>query len=293
MQPLERVSIADQQYFRQFKDGYCPYSQHDLNLIAEHMEPLVREFERPRILEVGCASGQFSSHIVSRFEPAAVEFVGIDIALEVLTTYPFQRVCGTAFQMPFQPRSFDIVCFPASLHHLYPFEVAVRELTRILRPGGYMFCVEPNLYHPQRVFMRYFPGIYQRFWRNANDVPISPYALRALLARNDIDTVKLRFVTIEFASPGPLQQLQNWISSLGVSRPFHPVLAPWFIYTARKKGTRTRGYTGQLLFACPECRSDVVISDRWIECSSSACAGRFPVVDDIPVFIDQNGSDAP
>lgn len=53
-------------------------------------------------------------------------------------------VCGDCFRLPFYESSFDIVVGNGVLHHLPDEEAAVREVWRVLAPGGFYFGREPN-----------------------------------------------------------------------------------------------------------------------------------------------------
>ena len=52
-------------------------------------------------------------------------------------------VCGDCLNMPFRDNSFDIVVGNGILHHL-PLAHSVKEISRVLKPGGRYFGREPN-----------------------------------------------------------------------------------------------------------------------------------------------------
>jgi SAM-dependent methyltransferase len=91
-----------------------------------------------RVLEVGCGSGcdllQFAKH-------GAIA-TGVDIT-ERHIELARQRVAGlaavqygSACELPFGDDSFDYVYSHGVFHHIDTPELAVRELLRVLRPGG-------------------------------------------------------------------------------------------------------------------------------------------------------------
>jgi ubiquinone/menaquinone biosynthesis C-methylase UbiE len=229
------VSGIDIDYFSQFTEGYAPYTEADLDLMVGSLVDIVRKVTAPRICEVGSASGQFSVELERRLQKEDVSFFGLDIARKVLTFYPFHKICGSAFQMPVSDKAFNIVCYPASLHHLAPFPDAIAEMSRVLASGGYMYCVEPNFFHPQRrCFMR-FQRLY-RLCRNANDVPINPYELEALLQSHGMRVVAMRYINITFREPGILQRTQNFVANLDIPSFLDKFILPWFIMVAVKDG---------------------------------------------------------
>lgn len=146
------TSEMDREYFNKYaQGGYSPYTNNDIELFLSDLIPHIKTDLKKWICEVGSADGQLSYELVKRL-PGAVSALGIDIAEKILKLYPFNRVCGDAFKMPFNENSMDIVLYPATLHHLFPFEDSLSELKRCLSAGGVAFFLEPNYFHPQRRF---------------------------------------------------------------------------------------------------------------------------------------------
>jgi SAM-dependent methyltransferase len=78
-------------------------------------------------------------------------------------------VVGDAHQTPFPDGSFDLVVGAAILHHL-DFERALRELHRLLRPGGEAVFIEPLALNPLlRLGRALSPGA-----RTADEHPLTP-----------------------------------------------------------------------------------------------------------------------
>ena len=50
--------------------------------------------------------------------------------------------------IPFPKNEFDAVCSNSVLHHIDDFGRAVGEAHRTVRPGGFVFAFDPNLFHP-------------------------------------------------------------------------------------------------------------------------------------------------
>jgi SAM-dependent methyltransferase len=58
---------------------------------------------------------------------------------------------GRAGELPFEPRSFDVVLYRLVLHHIAfqePLPACFEEAARLLRPGGALVAIEPGLWHP-------------------------------------------------------------------------------------------------------------------------------------------------
>jgi len=197
------------------------------------VDPVIAQFERLRICEIGCASGQFSQALAERFMGDAISLFGLDIACQVLSHYPYEKVCGSAFLLPFKDRSFDMVCLPATLHHLFPLKKSIVELYRILAPGGYFYCMEPNYFHPQRYFFMRHALLY-RWYRNTNDVPVHPGKLKEKLKGLGYEVIYFRFINIYFKTPSLLQRLQNMIADTMPETGMNKYYMPWFILMAKK-----------------------------------------------------------
>lgn len=95
-----------------------------------------------RTLDVGCGPGL----LARAFAPRVREFVGVDLTpamvekataiarKESLANARFQ--VGDALALPFEAGSFDLALTRLALHHMPEPGAAVREMARVLRPGG-------------------------------------------------------------------------------------------------------------------------------------------------------------
>jgi ubiquinone/menaquinone biosynthesis C-methylase UbiE len=102
-----------------------------------------------RVLDVGCGTGQFA-YQVRRIHPVA-EVVGLDLSAGMLARgrercqEPLARVRlvrGDSQRLPFRDDSFDVVTCAHSFHH-YPDQArVVREMHRVLRPGGRLMILD-------------------------------------------------------------------------------------------------------------------------------------------------------
>jgi hypothetical protein len=111
----------------------------------------------------------------------------------------------------------------------------LHELSRILRPGGYLYCLEPNYHHPQRFFFMRCTALYN-LYRKANDVPINADVLQKMLTSFDLQVAAFEYININFNHPSLLQRVQN-ILAKGVNLwGLKKFTLPWFILLAKKKG---------------------------------------------------------
>jgi SAM-dependent methyltransferase len=226
-------SDRDTTYFNRFTSGYSPYLEKDLDVMLGPFDSIIGQYGPMRICEIGCADGQFSQSLHERFMENAVSFFGLDIARQVLGLYPYKKICGSAFLSPFKNDSFDMICLPATLHHLFPFEDSLSEMKRILAPGGYFYCMEPNYLHPQRYFFMRHAFLYH-LYRNTNDVPIHPGKLKETLKHLGFEIIHFQFINLYFKNPSMLQRLQNLIADTMPKTGMNKYLMPWFTLMAKK-----------------------------------------------------------
>lgn len=91
-----------------------------------------------KVLDVGCGTG-FISQIYPNFD-----IVGIDISDGMLAQNPHKWIKAPAEQIPFPDAHFDWVVCRSLLHHLDKPEEGLREMYRVLKPGGQFVCWDPN-----------------------------------------------------------------------------------------------------------------------------------------------------
>src|SRR5262249_46164480 len=92
-----------------------------------------------RILEVGCdLSGQFVTQLFRLYQP--VEMVGLNPQASNVDIAPGCRIeTGDIRETSYPDGYFDVIVSSSAFEHIQTFEVAVEEMYRILRPGGYLF----------------------------------------------------------------------------------------------------------------------------------------------------------
>jgi len=108
------------------------------------------------VLDIGCGTGEFERLVLS--EKPEQRMVGVDLSAKMLEiarekcqAYPNVTFCAASSSaLPFPDHSFDMVVSASALHYFDRPEVSLREMRRVLRPGGsvvimdwckdYIFC---------------------------------------------------------------------------------------------------------------------------------------------------------
>lgn len=112
-----------------------------------------------KILEVGCGRGAGACLILEKFRPAALHALDLDhrmIRQAHAYLNPEQRCCislyvGDVFRLPYRDGALDGVFGFGVLHHLPDWRGGLREIARVLKPGGFYFLEE------------FYPQFYQNF----------------------------------------------------------------------------------------------------------------------------------
>ena len=107
------------------------------------------KMESPKVLDIGCGTGQFPEVLFHEVPGARVW--GLDLVRGMLEggngrwnhyTDRIQPVQGDSERLPFADGSFDILTCANSFHHYPNQAVAVREMCRVLRPGGALMLLD-------------------------------------------------------------------------------------------------------------------------------------------------------
>lgn len=111
--------------------------------------PLVRLPPMPAILDVGCGTALNLIEAARRFGPARL-LAGIDLSPGMVAVaraktaalgLPAEIVQGDAERLPYPDRLFDLIICNSVLHWFEDRAGAMREMARVLRPGGQLLLI--------------------------------------------------------------------------------------------------------------------------------------------------------
>jgi 2-polyprenyl-3-methyl-5-hydroxy-6-metoxy-1,4-benzoquinol methylase len=132
------TTIADQ-----FDDFANPYDQRRrLEVIFDELLP--EDLAGYRLLEVGCGSGKFSQRAFERNMKVTALDVGISLLQKTLTRSPVTPLVGDSLNLPIKHDTFDIILSTEVIEHTTNPVQAIREMARLLKPGGILVLTCPN-----------------------------------------------------------------------------------------------------------------------------------------------------
>src|SRR5437667_1032086 len=116
-----------------------------------------RSLAGARLLNVGCGTGGFNEAV----RRAGADAWGVDASPEAAAIAalraPGRILCAAAEELPLPTGSVDLVYCYSTLEHVADAGRAVREMVRVLRPGGALYLHTPNRW-------ACFEGHYKLFW---------------------------------------------------------------------------------------------------------------------------------
>lgn len=151
---MKENKYDDPKFFEKYSQ--MSRSMEGLNAAGEWatLKTLLPDFQGKTLLDLGCGYGW---HCIYAAEQGAERIVGVDLSEKMLETarakttddrITYQR-CAME-DIEFESESFDIVLSSLALHYVENFEIIVKKVHTILKPGGaFLFSAE----HP--VFTAY------------------------------------------------------------------------------------------------------------------------------------------
>ena len=148
MHPPDSVSASIQEHFGRAAAAYAVSAVHRGGPDLDAMLAAAELSGRERVLDLGCGPG----HAAAAFAPHAAQVVGLDLTqamLGVARRMASERGLANlrfehadAAQLPFAPGSVERVTSRLSAHHYADPGAVLREVARVLAPGGRFLLVD-------------------------------------------------------------------------------------------------------------------------------------------------------
>ena len=170
---------------------------------------------RHRVLELGCGTGLVSRRIAE----SCKELIAIDISDELLAVAKekssksnIQYLMQDIHAASFEENSFDAVIGSSILHHL-EINRALREIYRLLKPGGHIAFTEPNMLNPQIVLQKNIIFIKKLLGDSVFETAFTRCALRRKLQKAGFKRISI--TPFDFLHPFTPKPLIGIISCIG------------------------------------------------------------------------------
>jgi demethylmenaquinone methyltransferase / 2-methoxy-6-polyprenyl-1,4-benzoquinol methylase len=120
------------------------------------------------VIDVACGTGKLAGALAERVGPFG-RVLAVDLApgmiAEARTQNPdlvqLEFTVADALSLPASDGAFDAATIAFGLRNLPNFEAAFRELARVVRPGGWVVCLELSVPRP-RIWGRVYYGAFRR-----------------------------------------------------------------------------------------------------------------------------------
>ena len=167
------------------------------------------------VLELGCGTGYFTRELAR----SAADIIAIDVSPELLEIarangslqnirYEVQNACALSYS----DAMFDSVVGSSVLHHL-EIQEALREIYRVLKPGGTIYFTEPNMLNPQIAIQKNVSWIKRKLGDSPDETAFFRWPLRRLLEKTGYRDVRVD--PFDFLHPKTPDLLMDRLNALG------------------------------------------------------------------------------
>lgn len=142
---VEQIGVGyEEEYFRFNRAGFLKRWAHRVRKCTRQLRDcLVVAPQATVALDVGCSAG----YVLAAAKRLGLEPIGVDIstfAVELCREKGFRAELGSLSKLPLPDESVDIITLKHTLEHVPDPLDGLRELRRVLRPGGALLIVVPD-----------------------------------------------------------------------------------------------------------------------------------------------------
>lgn len=192
-----------------------------------------------RVLELGCGTGLFTS----KFAETGAKVTALDVSEALLRKARSRGIAGKAGflvgdaeELPFSREQFDVVLGSSVLHHLHVGS-ALREMRRVLVPGGRLAFAEPNLVNPQIALQRNVPWLRELAGESPEETAFVRWTLKREFEKAGFREVRIE--PFDFLHPWTPEALIGVVGGMGRVLERVPVIreiAGSLLISAKKSG---------------------------------------------------------
>lgn len=139
---------AVQSFFERHAQAYAESHTHKYGKDLQRLLELIPFQPEHRVLDVATGPG----HVAFTLAPHVREVVGLDVTAKM--SEPFEKAAhdrkisnasftrGDVHHLPYEDHAFHHVTCRRAAHHFHDVEQAVREMARVLKPGGFLALID-------------------------------------------------------------------------------------------------------------------------------------------------------
>jgi SAM-dependent methyltransferase len=162
-----------------YNEGDRPYTQYP-DKLARYLFSRYKLLKGAKILDLGCGRGEF----LKGFIRCGLDGYGLDRSTMAKSVCPEVEILQSDLEnepLPYDDNTFNIVFSKSVLEHFYYPEKLVKEIYRILNPGGMVITMVPD-----------WESIYKTFYNDyTHRTPFTLTSLRNILIINNFNDVKV------------------------------------------------------------------------------------------------------
>ena len=98
-----------------------------------------------RLLDAGGGTGRVSHALRSWVKDIVIADSSLGMLTQAAKKSGLITVCSNTEELPFTNESFERVIMVDALHHVYDYKATIKELWRVLMPGGRIVIEEPDI----------------------------------------------------------------------------------------------------------------------------------------------------
>jgi 2-polyprenyl-3-methyl-5-hydroxy-6-metoxy-1,4-benzoquinol methylase len=109
--------------------------------VRSYFFSVLHSYLKGNVLDVGCGIGELANHVQDKSK-----YFGIDVnpyCVNYLLVRSLQAEVGSVYEIPSGPLAFDVVVMSHVLEHLDDPQRAIHEISRVLKPSGYLILIVP------------------------------------------------------------------------------------------------------------------------------------------------------
>jgi SAM-dependent methyltransferase len=166
------------------------------------------------VLEIGCGTGLFTEKV---YNATGASIIATDLSEDLLNNarkrnLPITFKTEDAMNLSFADNSFNVVFGSSIIHHL-DFNKSLKEIYRVLKPGGRMVFAEPNMINPQILIQKNVPFIKERLGDSPDETAIIRWSFKSLLKKQGFTSIKI--FPYDFLHPYTPKPLIGVVNQLG------------------------------------------------------------------------------